>query len=53
MLVSEHVKQKNSEGKSGEGMIGFEWERTSQIFSLSGKIVNRGGLNKTKWEERT
>ena len=40
MLASEHMKE-NSERKTGKGMIGLEWERTSQVVLVSGKIIKK------------
>jgi len=41
MLASEYIKEENSEKKTGKGMIGLEWETTSQVVSLSGKIIKK------------
>lgn len=40
MVASERVKE-NSEKKTGKGMIGLEWGRTSQVVSVSGKIMKK------------
>ena len=41
MLTSEHMKEENSERRTGEGMIGLEWEGTSEVTSDSGKIIKK------------